>query len=912
MSGLLFPELLLLALPALACWWLFRRAGRLSQAVRLSLVFTLVLALAAPFLRRPARGRDVVVLVDRSASMPVGSLRQAEELIALVEDERGDGDRVGVVSLGRAAVVEQALSEEGRFAGFERSLDPDGSDIAGGLEAALALVPEGRMGRVLLISDGEATGREASVVARRAAARGIEVHVRALERPLGQDRSVETLDLPERVHEGEPFQFSAWVRSDFTGEQAWVLTRDGHTLAQGSRAFEVGLNRLMFRDLLGEGGVARYELRLLDGVDPLPENDRAEGAVLVEGPRGLLVLNQDGQVDTLVNTLRSAGLRVEVASPEQRPLDPVALTHYRGVVLEDVEAGRVGMDGMQALADFVSERGGGLWITGGRASFGLGGYHSSPLDPILPVSMELKQEHRKIGMALSIALDRSGSMAMEAAPGVTKMDLANDGTAAAIRLLTPIDSVAVTAVDSSAHRVLALTAVTDPGGLARQASHVESMGGGIYTRTALQAAHHEIDGASHPNRHIILFSDAADSEEQEGVADLVDWMYSEGITLSVIALGTPQDPDSDFLVDIADRGGGEIYFTTSPQELPRLFAMDTLIASKAAFVDTATPTKTRPELFGLGELPEQGFPSIGGYNLVWPRDGANLGVVTTDDNAAPVIAFHSVGLGRSVAWTGQIGGTYGQTLVAWPGFPELAVTTARWLQLAEEPQTWFAEASVQGSEALIRLEAASDKVSVPGAVVASLIHPDGELSELRLSRVSETAFEARVPLDRSGVTVGTLKVGETPLALPPLVVPQSPEFKHRRDASAGPRALRKLAEVSGGRSEASVSELFEGESEGTSTRVLSRELGVLALLFLMVEIAGRRLHLWGEAEQLIEQVVPKGKAAPRGTASAPARGRGPDEPTEPTEPTEPKAPEPEGIGSALSKARKKASRKLDR
>jgi hypothetical protein len=814
--------------------------------------------------------------------------------------------------------VEQALSEEGRFPGFERALDPDGSDVAGGLEAALALVPEGRMGRVLLISDGEATGREASAVARRAAARGIEVHVRALERPLGEDRSVDRLDLPERVHEGEPFQFSAWVRSDFAGDQAWVLTRDGQTLAQGTRAFEVGLNRLMFRDLLTDGGVARYELRLLEGGDPVPENDRAQGAVLVEGPRGLLVLNEDGQVDTLVQTLRSAGLRVEVASPEQRPLDPVALTRYRGVVLENVEAGRLGMDGMGALADFVTERGGGLWTTGGRASYGVGGYHESPLDPVLPVSMELKQEHRKIGMALSIVLDRSGSMAMEAAPGVTKMDLANDGTAAAIRLLTPIDSVAVTAVDSSAHRVLALTPVDDPGGLAREASHVESMGGGIYTRTALEAAHHEIDGAEHPNRHILLFSDAADSEEQEGVPELVDWMFSQGITVSVIALGTPQDPDSDFLADIAARGGGEIYFTTSPQELPRLFAMDTLVASKAAFVDRTTPTKTRPELFGLGELPAQGFPSVGGYNLCWARPEASLGVVTVDDNGAPLVAFHSVGLGRSVAWTAQIGGSYGQSVVAWDGFPELAVTTARWLQLAEEPQTWFADASVQGSEARIRLEAASDRVSVPGAVVASLVHPDGTQSSLRLARVSETSFEGRVALEGSGVTVGTLQLGDTPLALPPLVVPQSPEFRHRRDASAGARALRKLAEISGGRSEASVSELFEGESQGQATRVLSRELGVLALLLLLVEIAGRRLQLWGEAEQLIDKALPSpsGKAPPRGTVSEPiARGPGPEAPDEPGDPDDPDASppsEPEGIGSALSKAREKASRKLDR
>ena len=83
MTGLLFPELLLLIVPAALAWWFTRGTGRLGDAVRVSLVLTLVIALAAPYLRRPSTGRDVVVVVDRSRSMPEDAEERARELVQL-------------------------------------------------------------------------------------------------------------------------------------------------------------------------------------------------------------------------------------------------------------------------------------------------------------------------------------------------------------------------------------------------------------------------------------------------------------------------------------------------------------------------------------------------------------------------------------------------------------------------------------------------------------------------------------------------------------------------------------------------------------------------------------------------------------------------------------------------------------
>ncbi|MFN7134760.1 MAG: VWA domain-containing protein, partial [Myxococcales bacterium] len=214
---------------------------------------------------------------------------------------------------------------------------------------------------------------------------------------------------------------------------------------------------------------------------------------------------------------------------------------------------------MRVLATSVEERGGGLLITGGPSSFGQGGYHRSPLDPLLPVSMELRPEQRRGSLAMVIAMDRSGSMAAPTADGRTKMALAAEGAVAALQLLGPGDEAGVWVVDEKAHRIVELMPIEDVP-LGKVAS-ITSQGGGIYVYEALEATAFEIDQSRKATRHIVLFSDAADSEEPGAYQQLLADLAKKKITVSVIGLGRQSDSDGALLEDIARRGGGRIYFT---------------------------------------------------------------------------------------------------------------------------------------------------------------------------------------------------------------------------------------------------------------------------------------------------------------------------------------------------------------
>jgi hypothetical protein len=58
------------------------------------------------------------------------------------------------------------------------------------------------------------------------------------------------------------------------------------------------------------------------------------------------------------------------------------------LILGSVEAASFSPDQLRMIADFVSKRGGGLLMIGGRRSFAEGGWAGTPVGEVLPVTME--------------------------------------------------------------------------------------------------------------------------------------------------------------------------------------------------------------------------------------------------------------------------------------------------------------------------------------------------------------------------------------------------------------------------------------------------------------------------------------------------------------------------------------------
>ncbi len=856
------PELLILSIPV---WFLYRRFGQATGVtgwLRIALLVVLVFALSGPRINIGGRGVDVVVVADRSLSQSTAARDNIRELILNLQDHvtttSTSGDRLSLVTFGTDSRVEYELANRISHTEFAKDINPNGSDLNSAILTALDRVDADRPARILVLSDGEANGANPESAARRAMEQGVPIDAREFERLQVGDVAIESVLLPETVTPREPFQYSVWVHAGREATGTVQVIRDGREIARRDADFSSGMNRLLFRDMLDDGGLHNYSVKLTLEDDPLPENNTGAGIVRVDaGPR-VLLLNSDGQTGNLERALKAARIPVDTAKATDHPLTQDSLDRYRTVVLENVPAEDLGRLKMERLTQFVEDLGGGLLMTGGKRSFGTGGYFKSPLEKILPVSMELREEHRKLRVAIAVALDRSGSMTAPVKGGKTKMDLANLGTAECVRMLSSQDMITVIAVDSSPHVIVPMSPVDDPEKIASKVLGIQSMGGGIFVYEALVEAGSQLMKAEgYSTRHIILFSDAQDSEEPGAYKALLKKYAEAGITVSVIGLGTNSDSDAKLLEDVAKLGGGNIMFTADAEELPRLFAQDTMSIARNTFIESDPETQpdgipgTRvPDALLMGNLGSGSFPTSAGYNLSYLRPEATAAVLSQDEYQAPWSSFWYRGLGRVSAITLEVDGNFSGQFGTWDQYEDFLVTHVRWLLGGGDSADAFIKVEQSGQDAIVTLELDPERPDQKKTQSPELIIvPPGQEREevLRPDFVwtGSHELESRFRLDQTGTYRTLVKTGERTFTRGPTVtLPYSPEFAPRIGMPAGREVLSRIAELSGGELRTDVMSIFENPPRSARTVSLLTPLMIAGIVLLLLEIAGRRLALW--------------------------------------------------------------------
>jgi len=102
--------------------------------------------------------------------------------------------------------------------------------------------------------------------------------------------------------------------------------------------------------------------------------------------------DENVQLVVLQRTAESKFLRLSVSDSTELefgfPTSREELYRYRGLVLGSVEASFFTHDQLQMIADFVSERGGGVLFIGGHSAFAEGGWAGTPVEEVMPVLLE--------------------------------------------------------------------------------------------------------------------------------------------------------------------------------------------------------------------------------------------------------------------------------------------------------------------------------------------------------------------------------------------------------------------------------------------------------------------------------------------------------------------------------------------
>ena len=168
------PIWLVLVMPLAICLYLWRLPSRALTVLRVLALVLILAAMCAPSVWLPSRAGTVVVVADRSLSMPPEAKTAQEEAIGIIQSKMSSGDDMAVISFARGAFVEQP-PQRGAFAGFVGRVGPDASNLAEALDVALSLIQRGSPGRIVVISDGRFTGADPASAAAGAAARDVAI-----------------------------------------------------------------------------------------------------------------------------------------------------------------------------------------------------------------------------------------------------------------------------------------------------------------------------------------------------------------------------------------------------------------------------------------------------------------------------------------------------------------------------------------------------------------------------------------------------------------------------------------------------------------------------------------------------------------------------------------------------------------
>jgi uncharacterized membrane protein len=785
------PLLLLLLLPICTLVYLtWRRMSlpfsvtqrRLILLCRLA-IFTLVIAaLAGATWLQPTARQTTIFVGDISASTNAQRAFIEQWITAALSHKRPD-DQVGIVAVGRNALVEQAVSSHIDFSHFESTPDTNFTDLAAGLRLAAAIMPSDTTRHIVLLTDGQQNLGDALQEAQLLQQQGIRLDIVPLPSSPGPEARIDGVDAPTELHTNEHFYMHIKLYSNVAQNAMLHIYLDQDLLVQQPIHLAIGTQDVSFHLPAPSAGFHNFRITLDAPQDTILQNNEAAAFVNVQGPPQVLVIEgSPGSGANIIAALKATGINVVTGTPNDVPTQLNGLANYSTVVLADVPAVELGTTRMQILQAFVRDLGRGLVVSGGQNSYGVGGYANTPLEQTLPVSMDIPQHKDTPSIAVvliveSLESDMAVNISKEAAKGV-------------INLLTPRDQVGVS--DAYGSLIVPMQYVTNKAAIDHVIDTMNPNDPPSYMPDLINAEQVLL----HTNakiKHVILLGDGDAFDNYQAQ---VTKMAKEDITISTVATNAQSYAELGTMQQIASWGKGRFYRADDPATIPQVLLKETQQATRRATINepfTPAIVGANPILTGLGSLPE-----LDGYVATTPKPAAQMVLVSHRDD--PVLAVWQYGLGRVVAWTSDA----------------LGLWTTHWLQWSEAPRWWANLITwtlpTPDSELTINGTVVGDTGQLtvdlpPGTatgvngqqVQARIITPDLSQETITLQPTAPERWEGNFPALQVGTYLlqvtwqGTDASQGNPRKLTAttgLVVPYSPEF---RTQGTDIRFLRLLA-----------------------------------------------------------------------------------------------------------------------
>lgn len=764
-----------------------RRVGPSATRMRMASVALLTLALAEPMISIQDTASSTIFVIDRSSSLDLGAASSISDWVNQALDTAGSGDRATVISFGASPELTGSFVQSGDVAipaAEDLGVDPDATNIESALSMARALPISGDR-RLVLISDGAENGGSAINQASQLAADQIPVDVLSVEGIGADDFRIEGLTSPATIWTGEMASVLISVASAIETTGSIEIIVDDEDPVVREAVFSGGISSQTVN--VGElsPGFHSVKLRVApgSGTDRFLENNEASRSIVVRDAPSLLLVSAERSDSTFLRaSLEEHGARVTSTRPGGIPERLSDLSVYDVVLLNNVPAAELTVGQVAALNSLTREFGRGLIVIGGTSAYGPGGYASTALEEILPVSVKVTEGKEQQRVALMLIVDKSGSMATGPLQTSSKIDMAKEAVRLAGGALSDGDEIGILVFNDKQQWIVKLEVIDGPDDRARISAAVDTItsDGGTEIYPALDVGFDEISQSDADVRHVVLLSDGKSSTgTPESYEKLITEIRDSNTTLSTIAIG--DDADTDLLQFLAEKGNGNYHPTERPEDIPLLTLAEAQSAgSQSVFRGAFWPIQIASSPI-MADFEPESLPIIGGYDFSEPKPNAQ--VILTSARDDPLLAKWQLGLGRVVSWTADDGVDFAADWRAWDGYGEFWASVVRWSLPDPENGPVTVDVAREGSDALVTVTTQSvigDYVDLSTAR-ATITAPDGAVTtDLPLYQSAPGEYQIRVADPAPGAYQFELDYGggqPNQTSLAGFSIPASPELQ---------------------------------------------------------------------------------------------------------------------------------------
>ncbi len=722
----------------------------LTFGLRVGGFVCLLLALCRPYAKLNHNDVHVVFLVDVSQSIELQGAIDATQTIETLVGQLGSDDTWSVSSVAAgmrdftSAAELRAMLLQWQTAGADDRYRQE-SRLAAALLQARQSFPAAKVKRVVLFSDGQETNDSLVAAWRQLGEENVQLFFNPIPALMKNEVSVESLTPSSpRAYLGEVVRMNIGVRSNHSGRGKLRMVHRGVVVQEQEIEYQADrLNRYWFDVDMVTSGASPWTVELVTTEDHFPLNNSRTCTLTVRGQPRILMLHQDElQLRPIVRALQEQDFSIEIRGKLGVPDSINELLAFDAVVLADLPATVLSQRQMELLKQYVVDFGGGLAMLGSENSFGLGGYHRTPVEDVLPLVSRYEKEREKPSLAMVLVIDKSGSM--EGLP----IALAREASKSAVELLSPRDQIAVVGFDSEPLIVSEMRFAAERD-VIMGAIDTLAAGGGTSMYPAMLVGRDMLEGTPAKIRHMICLSDGHTTNEDHD--SLTQAMVDSGITVSTVALG---DADRALLARIAEIGRGRYYETNDPNAVPQIFASETIQASRSAIKEDlfgTVQTGFHPALAGFEQAD---LPFVLGYVLTQAKPTAQ--VLLVSDAGDPLLAVGRFGLGTGMAWSSDWSDRWGGEWLAWGDCGKFWGQALRSLIRPKNSDGLTIATQVVGDQWQLAIQK-RDLNGLPESKVSwemAVIDADGDIQLGQVREIGLGRYQATIPLaNRMAATV---------------------------------------------------------------------------------------------------------------------------------------------------------------